>query len=136
MRPISHLLGIALIPSLLVLGCGVERGDVADTVRSHIRAEALASLTVLREIRSGRLTNAIEILEQQLDVGAISAAKNLTNQNLIPHEADRQFLILLRDYRAEYPRREEAMLLPGHPLPDALRAQSQQVSNLLQSIPR
>lgn len=74
------------------------------------QADALSARILLEELRAGRLPNALELLEQQLDTN-ILILERLTKET---DEPDRQsiteVLKVVRDYRARHPRKTEARI--------------------------
>ena len=75
-------------------------------------ADALVDKTLLTEIREGRTTNAIEILEFSIDSSIVQMAHS-TNWDAATQQEISQTLSLLKQYRQKYPRKIEAITGEG-----------------------
>ena len=77
-----YLVTILLLLMVLV-GCSrrsdISQRDPRRDILLHAQADALASKIVLTELRDGRRTNALELLEVQIDTSVIMIDHSLTN---------------------------------------------------------
>ncbi len=82
--------------------------------RSHLllgaQAEALAAKIVLTELRAGRITNALELLEQQIDCTIIMIGSSLLKGTEPEREIAVGALQSLKAYRVAHPRHVEALI--------------------------
>lgn len=75
--------------------------------------EALAARTLLEELRAGRSANAMELLEQRIDVSV--CAMDRLARTAQPQDRERLSGVLkvLSEYRRRYPRESEAASVGG-----------------------
>lgn len=91
---------------LLVTSCS----HYAEKSRSHLlidsQADALEAKILLTELRTGHLTNALELLEEKLDSSIILIAdqSKLTDSEVL------DTLRAIKEYREKYPRKNEAVI--------------------------
>src|SRR5215469_11013471 len=73
----------------------------------NTEGEALAARILLEELRAGRLANAVELLEQRIDV-SVCAIDRLV-KTALPEEQERTTgaLKVLSEYRRRYPRESQ-----------------------------
>lgn len=76
----------------------------------NTETDALQAKTVLTELREGRRTNALELLEMQIDTSVLMVNQSLTNLSGSDRDAAMSTLRLLTAYREAYPRKQEANL--------------------------
>ncbi|MEI2724701.1 MAG: hypothetical protein V9H26_14515 [Verrucomicrobiota bacterium] len=108
-----YLVTILLLLMVLV-GCSrrsdISQRDPRRDILLHAQADALASKIVLTELRDGRLTNALELLEVQIDTSVIMIDHSLTNLSGPEREAALGTLRSLKAYREAHPRQREAVI--------------------------
>lgn len=76
----------------------------------HAQTDALCAKDVLTELRDGHSTNALEMLEMQIDTSVIIIDHSLTNLAGWDRDSALSTLRVLKAYRAEHPRQREAVL--------------------------
>jgi hypothetical protein len=76
----------------------------------HAEADALQAKIVLIELREGHRTNALELLESQIDTSVIMLDQSLTNLSGTERDSALGTLRLLKAYREAYPRQQEAAI--------------------------
>jgi hypothetical protein len=76
----------------------------------HAQSDALQAKIVLTELRDGRLTNSIELLEMQIDTSIIMIDHSLSNVSGAEREAALGTLRSLKAYREAHPRQREAVI--------------------------
>jgi len=76
----------------------------------NAQAEALAARILLDELRAGRLANALELLEQQLDTSVLAIQKFSESAGPSEREPVLETLRVLREYRRRHPRKTEAVI--------------------------
>ena len=76
----------------------------------HAQSDALQAKVVLTELRDGRLTNALELLEMQIDTSVIMIDYSLSKVSGPEREAALGTLRSLKAYREAHPRQREAVI--------------------------
>jgi hypothetical protein len=76
----------------------------------HAQSDALQAKIVLTELRDGRSTNALELLEMQIDTSIIMIDHSLTNVSGAERGAALGTLRSLNAYRETHPRQREAVI--------------------------
>ncbi len=76
----------------------------------HAQSEALEAKIVLTELRDGHLTNALELLEMQIDTSVILIDHSLPSLSAPERDEALSTLRLLRAYRKAHPRQREAAI--------------------------
>jgi hypothetical protein len=76
----------------------------------HAQADALQAKIVLTELRDGHRTNALELLEMQIDTSVIMIDHSLSKVSGPEREAALGTLRVLKAYREAHPRQREAVL--------------------------
>jgi hypothetical protein len=101
----------------------------------HAQSEALQARIVLTELHDGHLTNALELLEMQIDTSVIMIDHSLTNLSGSEREAALGTLRVLKAYREAHPRQQEAVI-QGADKEDAeaLKQASQKASQILSDL--
>jgi hypothetical protein len=74
------------------------------------QAEALVARILLDELRAGRTSNALELLEQQLDTNLLILERQLKNAEEAERSQISAVLKIIQDYRARYPRKNAASI--------------------------
>lgn len=105
----NMLIALALMVGL-VGGCSRKATGPHNPVLLGAQSDALAAKIVLTELRDGRLTNALELLEQQIDSSIIAIDSRLAK--LPEHDRETAIGVLesLKAYRVAHPRRQEAVI--------------------------
>jgi len=94
----------------MVAGCSHAcDDDYAKTILTF-ETDALAAKILLTELRAGRATNAMELLEQQIDSSVIVIDGALSDLEADDREKALDTLRALKDYREQHPRRKEAAI--------------------------
>ena len=124
---------------MVLVGCShksdISQRDRQSDIRLHAQADALASKIVLTELRGGRLTNALELLEMQIDTSVIMIDHSLTNLSGPDREAALGTLRSLKAYRAAHPRQQEAVIQDAEKQDaETLKQASQKASQILSDL--
>ena len=69
------------------------------------QGEALAVRIILEELRAGRVANALELLEQQLDTSLLTIQSLARDAELADREQSENSLRIVREYRQRHPRK-------------------------------
>ena len=105
---------LAMLFVLLALaGCSRMTHNRHSDVLLGARADALEAKIVLTELRAGRFTNALELLEAQIDISIIKIDASLAKVTGPEREAALGTLQSLKAYRAAHPRQREAVIPDG-----------------------
>jgi hypothetical protein len=100
---------------LALIGCSCKsdhpRGDINPSrdYLLHAQTDALQAKIVLTELRDGHLTNALELLEMQIDT-SIVMIDSLSHVPGPERDAALDTLRVLKAYREAHPRQREAIL--------------------------
>jgi hypothetical protein len=134
---------VTILFALAVLvGCsrkpGISQRDPQREQRDmvlHAEADALYAKTVLTALRDGQQTNALELLEMQIDTSVIMIDHSLTNLSGPEREQALGTLRSLKAYREAHPRQQEAVI-QGADKPDAqtLKQARQKASQILSDL--
>ena len=89
-------------------GCSRKSENPHSDALLRAQSDALQARIVLTELRDGRLTNAMELLEMQMDTSIIMIDHSLSNVSGPEREAALGTLRSLKDYREAHPRQREA----------------------------
>ena len=101
----------------------------------HAQSEALQAKIVLTELRDGRLTNATELLEMQIDTSVIMIDHALSKVSGPEREAALGTLRSLKTYREAHPRQREAVIQDADKQDAAALIQaSQEASRILSDL--
>ena len=112
---IRYLLS-ALFVLLALVGCSRNsdnRHSDLNPRRDYLlyaEADALCAKDVLTELRDGHSTNALEMLEMQIDSSVIIIDHSLTNLSGWERDSALGTLRVLKTYREAHPRQREAIL--------------------------
>lgn len=109
---------IAVLFVLLnIVGCSRKsdspRSDINLRTRDfllHAEGDALNAKIVLTELRDGRSTNALELLEMQIDTSIMMIDRSLPNVSGAERESALGTLRSLKAYREAHPRQREAVI--------------------------
>lgn len=114
MKPRIHIryLMAASIVALGLVSCSHEPATRYSDTIFHAETDALYAKGVLTELREGHRTNALELLEMQIDTSVIMIDQSLTNLSGTERDGAMSTLRLLKAYREAYPRKQEAVI-PG-----------------------
>lgn len=93
----------------LFAGCSATT-PTQEADKTNARQRADAARVILLELRTGHITNAIELLEQQIDVGILATASQLPTLSGEPRQQAESFMTSVREYRIVHPRKAEASL--------------------------
>jgi hypothetical protein len=104
------LLLTTLFVLLALAGCCRKIYNPHSGVLLGAQSDALAAKIVLTELREGRATNALELLEQQIDSSIIMIDCSLSKVSGPEREAALGTLRSLKAYRAARPRQREAVI--------------------------
>ncbi len=94
----------------------------------NAQAGALTARILLDELRAGRLANALELLEQQLDTNVLAMQKFSESAGPSERQPVLGTLRILRDYRRRHPRKTEAVIEGGG---DGLRLARKKAQEIL-----
>lgn len=91
---------------ILITSCSHHAEKSSNHLLIDSQADALEAKILLIELRTGRLTNALELLEEKLDSSIILIAdqSKLTDSEVL------HTLRAIKDYREKYPRKNEAVI--------------------------
>ena len=113
----SRYLVTTLFVLLVLVGCSRKsdspRSDInlrTSDFLLHAETDALYAKTILNELRDGRSTNALELLEMTIDTSIIMIDHSLSKVSGPEREAGLGTLRLLKAYREAHPRQREAVL--------------------------
>jgi hypothetical protein len=93
-----------------LVGCSRKSDNPQSDILLHAQSEALQAKIVLTELRDGRLTNATELLEMQIDTSVIMIDHSLSKVSGPEREAALGTLRSLKAYREAHPRQREAII--------------------------
>lgn len=132
---VSFLVHSLFISLLLVCVNGCSRKtDPQVRLLRDAQADALKARILLTELRAGRMTNAEELLEQELDVSIVTIDKFRTNVSDSDQSNALATLRTLKAYREEHPRRREAVIPDTTPFAQETEDLRQNASNILSRI--
>jgi hypothetical protein len=98
--------------AMLTFGCRSTENVGAEKLKSLLlgkaMGDALTDKILLTEIREGRVTNALELMEFSMDC-SIMEMEHATNSDAATQKELLQTLTLLKEYRQKYPRKVEAV---------------------------
>jgi hypothetical protein len=101
----------------------------------HAETDALYAKTVLTALRDGQQTNALELLEMQIDTSVIMIDHSLTNLSGSERESALGTLRIFKAYREAHPRQQEAVLQDADKVDaQALMQASQKASQILSDL--
>ncbi len=103
-------IGGSLVALALLGGCSRKPDNPYARLVLDSQANALQAQILVTELRDGRLTNAVELLEEQIDSSIIIIDSNLSRVGGQQAEAGVGTLRLLKAYRQTHPRRREAVI--------------------------
>jgi hypothetical protein len=99
---------------VVLVGCSrkpdVSQRDPQRDILLHAQSSALEAKIVLTELRAGRLTNALELLEMQIDTSVMMIDHSLSKFSGPEREAALGTLRSLKAYREAHPRQREAVI--------------------------
>jgi hypothetical protein len=110
-HPLFYTCGLSVLTLIIGIVGGISWNAENIKINSHKviliekSSEALANQVVLTEIRNGRLSNAIELLEFSLDCSVVYISSS-KNQNVDDREHIVRCLKVIKEYRQKYPRQE------------------------------
>lgn len=123
-----NLIGLVL---LAAVGCSKNSTVHSEGPFTEAQATALNSMGVLREMRAGRITNALEFLERQIDDTVRTIDSEKADLSGTQQENALEVLRALKAYREDYPRHQEATLA-GDQTPNAWHRENMEaVSNIM-----
>lgn len=103
-----------LLTTLFVLlafaGCSCKSDNPHSAILLRAEADALEAKIVLTELRDGRLTNALELLEMQIDSSIIIVDHSLSKMSDPERNLALGTLRSLKAYREAHPRQREAVI--------------------------
>ena len=99
----------AIIVLLVIAGCS-SKPEKRSRLLLGTQTDALKAKIVLEELRAGRLTNALEVLEQEIDCSVIMIHHSLPKVAAPERDAALGTLQALKAYRKEHPRQQEAII--------------------------
>jgi hypothetical protein len=137
----SHYIVTALFVLLALVGCS-RRSDNPQSglnrqrdIVLHAESDALYAKIVLTNLRDGHLTNALELLEMQIDTSIIMIDHSLSNISGAERETDLGTLRSLKTYREAHPRQQEAVFQDADKEDEAAMIQaSQKASRILSDL--
>jgi hypothetical protein len=110
--------GIALLALIHLGGCSREADQTPRQLsdqyaRSGLAlregAHALELSIILSDLREGRVTNAMELLEQRLDTAVIALGTSMPKIDTTEQQRAQGVLHAVKGYRMKYPRQREAV---------------------------
>jgi hypothetical protein len=136
-----YLVTILFVLAVLV-GCsrkpGISQRDPQREQRDillHAQSDSLQAEIVLTELRDGHLTNALELLEMQIDTSVIMIDHSLPSLSAPERDQALGTLRLLRAYREAHPRQREAVIQDADKADaQALIQASQKASQILSDL--
>lgn len=111
----SRYLLTMLFMLLALVSCSRKSDNPRSDINPHkdmllyAQGDALYAKNVLIELRDGHLTNALELLEMQIDTSIIMIDHSLSNVSGAGREQALGTLRSLKAYREAYPRKREAV---------------------------
>jgi len=114
---VMRYLVLTLFVLVVLAGCS-RKPDIAqrDPQREqrdeflHAKAEALYAKIVLTALRDGQRTNALELLEMQIDTSIIMIDRSLPGLSASERDEALGTLRVLKAYREAHPRQQEAVI--------------------------
>jgi hypothetical protein len=104
----------SLLATLFVLlalaGCSRKSGNPHYDMLLRAQSDALEAKIVLTELRDGRTSNALELLEQQIDISIITIDASLSKVSGPERDTALGTLRSLKAYWATHPRQREAVI--------------------------
>jgi hypothetical protein len=124
---------------VVLVGCSrksdIPQRDPQRDILLQAQSDALEAKIVLTELRDGRLTNATELLEMQIDTSVIMIDHSLSKVSGPEREAALGTLRSLKAYREAHPRQREAVIQDADKQDaEALLQASQEASRILRDL--
>lgn len=95
---------------LALTGCSRHPDQRNNEILLRAETDAAEARILLTELRNGRTTNALELLEAQMDTAIIKIDRTLSKVSGPDHDNALDTLRFLKEYRAAYPRQREAVV--------------------------
>ena len=120
---------------VMVTGCS-QRADTVNNTDALLNAEsdALEAMTLLTELRAGRVTNVIELLEMEVDSSILLIHGELSQATESERQSALETLDLLKKYRASHLRRREAIIPDTESFADYTSNMMHTASNILNDL--
>ena len=99
-----------MVVLLVITGCSRKTQNPHSGVLLNAQANALEAKIALTELRAGRVTNALELLEQKIDSSVIIIDHSLSKVADRERDAALGTLRALKAYREAHPRQREAII--------------------------
>ena len=101
----------------------------------HAQSDALQAKIVLTELRDGHFTNALELLEMQIDTSVIMIDHSLPSLSASERDEALGTLRVLKAYREAHPRQQEAVIQDADKQDaETLKQASQKASQILSDL--
>jgi hypothetical protein len=120
MKALQHIryLLSTLVVLLALVGCSRKPETPHSDINAlryrdfllHAQTDALQARIVLTDLREGRTTNALELLEVTIDSSVVMIDHSLTNLSGWERDSAMGTLRVLKAYRAAHPRQREAVI--------------------------
>ena len=113
MKASTHIrfLSATLLVALALTSCSRKAENPHNIILLRAESDALQAKILLTELRAGRLTNALELLENKMD-GSIITIDHSLSKITASERRDPAFGVLrsLKEYRRTHPRHQEAIM--------------------------
>ena len=110
MKTSLHASLATLFLLLALAGCSRQPDNPPYHNLLRAQADAAEARILLTELRDGRVTNALELLETQMDTAIIQIDQSLAKVPGPERDTALAILQLLKEYRTTHPRQQEAVL--------------------------
>jgi hypothetical protein len=101
---------IPIVVLLLITGCSRKTENPRNRILLDAQGNALQAKVLLTELRGGHLTNALELLEQQIDSSIIIMDGSLLKVAAPERDGALGTLRSLKAYREAHPRERQAVI--------------------------
>jgi hypothetical protein len=110
MKTSLHARLATLFLLLALAGCSRQPENPQRAMLLRAQADAAEARILLTELREGRVTNAVELLETQMDTAIIQIDRSLAKVSGPERDTALAILRFLKEYRTAHPRQREAVL--------------------------
>ena len=131
----KRYLVVTLFVLVALVGCSFKPDNSHGDILLRAQSDALEAKIVLTELREGRSTNALELLEMQIDSSIIMIDDSLSKVSGSERETALGTLRSLKAYRVAHPRQREAVIQDADKEDaEAMKQASQKASLILSDL--